>query len=69
MSFANTPIDAPAAHAVHIEALVAATEDGNMDAVAAITLMLDTGIMPYEWMLEYRVDRYYGMDLVGDETV
>jgi len=61
MAASTTPIDAPAPSTLHIKALVAATEDGNMDAVALIMLMLE-GLFPlWDWAEEYNLHKYYGI--------
>lgn len=58
MHATNAPIDKQV-DPVHVEALVRATEDGNEDAVAAITLMLEVGEIYADWMFEYNVHQYY----------
>jgi hypothetical protein len=43
----------------HALAIMQATEDNNMDAVAVIMLMLEMGEVPVEWVTEYNVTQYY----------
>ena len=58
MHATNAPIDLTV-DPFHVQALMRAVEDENEDAVAAITLMLEQGAIPYEWVQEYGVNQYY----------